>query len=125
LARAGGSDLWYLDTGAIYARELEAAGQATTLDIALEWLVSTFGADIRTKVTRMQATRWGLEPTIGGAWSVASPGRAGGRAVLRQPHAERIFFAGEACHDVLWGTVAGAWETGEAAARESVKLVRA
>jgi predicted NAD/FAD-dependent oxidoreductase len=61
---------------------------------------------------------------VQGAWSVASPGRAGARAILRQPIAERLFLAGEACHDTQWGTVAGAWESGEAAAREAVKLVR-
>lgn len=125
LAQAGGSDLWYVDTGGIYARELEAAGAATAVAVALDWLVAHFGSDIRTRVARAVATGWGLEPHVGGAWSVASPGRAGARAALRQPHADRVFLAGEACHDVLWGTVAGAWETGEAAARETLKLVRA
>jgi ADP-ribose pyrophosphatase YjhB (NUDIX family) len=30
--------------------------------------------------------------------------------------ADRIFFAGEAAHETLWGTVGGAWESGERAA---------
>jgi monoamine oxidase len=124
LARVGGSDLWYLDTGGIYARELEAAGNATAIDVAKEWLVKAFGSDVLSRIRRAVATGWGREPTIGGAWSVASPGRAGARAELRRPHAERVLFAGEACHDTLWGTVAGAWETGEAAAREAIALVR-
>jgi monoamine oxidase len=124
LACASGTDVWYVDTGGIYARELEAAGPATAIEVAKEWLVAAFGADIRQRIQRALATQWGRQPTIGGSWSVASPGKAGGRGVLRQPHAERVFFAGEACHDTLWGTVGGAWESGEAAAREALRLVR-
>jgi monoamine oxidase len=124
LARAGGSDLWYVDTGGIFARELEAAGEQTTIQVATDWLASTFGADMRSRVVKAAVTLWGRVPTIGGAWSVAAPGRQGGRATLREPHGERVFFAGEACHETLWGTVAGAWETGEAAAREALKRVR-
>ena len=29
---------------------------------------------------------------------------------------DRLFFAGEATHETLWGTVNGAWESGERAA---------
>jgi hypothetical protein len=29
---------------------------------------------------------------------------------------DRIWFAGEAAHETLWGTVRGAWESGERAA---------
>ena len=29
---------------------------------------------------------------------------------------DRLFFAGEATHETLWGTVGGAWESGERAA---------
>jgi hypothetical protein len=32
------------------------------------------------------------------------------------PLRERIWFAGEAVHETLWGTVGGAWESGERAA---------
>jgi monoamine oxidase len=123
-ARAGGSELWYLDTGGIYARELEAAGEQTATQLAINWLASVFGEAVRQRIARTAVTLWGRIPTIGGAWSVASPGKQTSRAALRVPLAERVFFAGEACHDTLWGTVGGAWETGEAAAREAIKLVR-
>jgi hypothetical protein len=33
-----------------------------------------------------------------------------------QPLHDRIWFAGEAAHETLWGTVGGAWESGERAA---------
>jgi ADP-ribose pyrophosphatase YjhB (NUDIX family) len=29
---------------------------------------------------------------------------------------DRVYFAGEALHETLWGTVGGAWESGERAA---------
>jgi monoamine oxidase len=34
---------------------------------------------------------------------------------------DRIWFAGEAAHETLWGTVGGAWESGERAADAAVK----
>jgi hypothetical protein len=33
-----------------------------------------------------------------------------------EPVRERIFLAGEALHETMWGTVGGAWESGERAA---------
>ncbi len=51
-----------------------------------------------------------------GAFSAASPGGQGGRKTLMEPVRERIWFAGEAVHETLWGTVEGAWESGERAA---------
>jgi hypothetical protein len=33
-----------------------------------------------------------------------------------EPVHEAIWFAGEAAHETLWGTVGGAWESGELAA---------
>jgi monoamine oxidase len=40
-----------------------------------------------------------------------------------EPLRERIFFAGEAAHETLWGTVGGAWESGERAADAVIKLL--
>ena len=34
---------------------------------------------------------------------------------------ERLLFAGEAVHETLWGTVGGAWESGERAAAAVVR----
>ena len=35
---------------------------------------------------------------------------------MMEPVNERIWFAGEAAHETLWGTVGGAWGFGERAA---------
>lgn len=124
LGRASETPVWYLGTGGVYARELEAAGLDAAAEAATDWLVAHFGAAIRDAIKKKTATLWGRHPFIGGAWSVASPGRAGARAVLREPHADRVLFAGEAVHDTLWGTVGGAWESGLRAAKHAIDIAR-
>jgi monoamine oxidase len=39
-----------------------------------------------------------------------------------EPVRDRLFFAGEAVHETLWGTVGGAWESGERAADAALRL---
>jgi monoamine oxidase len=51
-----------------------------------------------------------------GAASVAVPGGQSARRVLMEPLAGRLWFAGEAVHERLFGTVGGAWDSGERAA---------
>ncbi|MEA2989105.1 MAG: hypothetical protein QOG83_1816, partial [Alphaproteobacteria bacterium] len=36
----------------------------------------------------------------------------------------KLWFAGEATHETLWGTVGGAWEAGERAADAALRLFR-
>ena len=36
--------------------------------------------------------------------------------MLTEPVRDAVWFAGEAVHETLWGTVGGAWESGERAA---------
>ena len=57
-----------------------------------------------------------------GAFSAAAPGGQAGRRVLMEPVRDRLFFAGEAVHETLWGTVNGAWESGERAAEAALRL---
>jgi monoamine oxidase len=42
--------------------------------------------------------------------------------MLMEPLNNRIWFAGEAAHETLWGTVGGAWDSGERAADAILKL---
>jgi monoamine oxidase len=90
---------------------------------AVDWLVSIFGADIRKAVGRSHATQWNTDPWTLGAASAASPGNQGSRRILMEPLRERIFFAGEAIHETLFGTVEGAWESGERAADAALKAI--
>jgi monoamine oxidase len=54
---------------------------------------------------------------------VASPGGQPSRKILMEPLNNRVFLAGEAAHETLWGTVGGAWESGERAAEAVLKLL--
>ena len=40
-----------------------------------------------------------------------------------EPINNRIWFAGEAAHERLWGTVGGAWESGERAAAAALRVI--
>ncbi len=72
------------------------------------------------------ASRWGSDPLFLGAYAYARPGDAGARARLGRPFADgRVVLAGEACHaDGLAGTVGGAMEDGERAARAVAAATR-
>lgn len=71
----------------------------------------------------IQLTRWSLDPTSFGAYSVAEPGQWRQRQVLAEPVPDvgikRLFFAGEGTARAIYnGSYPGAYESGLKAARE-------
>ena len=92
------------------------------IEFALSWLGGLYGVDFKALVKRSHATRWNHEPWVLGAVSTATPGAQPMRKVLMEPLNSRVFFAGEAAHETLWGTVGGAWESGERTAEAVLKL---
>jgi len=78
---------------------------------------------VKRAVKRTHATRWNKEPWALGAASAASPGGQWARKTLSESLRSRVWFAGEAVHETLWGTVGGAWESGERAAEEALKRI--
>jgi monoamine oxidase len=116
LANVSGTSLAVVDVGGSFGRELAVKSDMVMVDFAIEWLAKLYGADIRKAVKRTHATRWSADPWIMGGVASASPGGQGARRVLSEVQRDRVFFAGEALHETLWGTVGGAWETGERAA---------
>jgi monoamine oxidase len=116
LANVGGSNLCMVDVGGSFGRALSARGEQAMVSFALDWLSSLYGGEVMKVFKRTHATRWNHEPWILGAASVAEPGGGGARKALMEPLRDRVFFAGEAMHETLWGTVGGAWESGERAA---------
>ena len=50
--------------------------------------------------------------------------RSRSRKILSEPVGS-IYFAGEATHETLWGTVDGAWESGERAADAALRRIGA
>ena len=123
LANVSGSNLCLIVVAGRFGRDLAAQGERAMIAFATDWLVALYGTDVAKAITRAQATRWNEEPWALGAFSAAGPGGQPSRRVLMEPFRERIFFAGEAAHETLWGTVGGAWESGERAADAALKLV--
>lgn len=115
------TSLCLIDVAGSFGKSLSAQGEQAMVAYALEWLSGLFGADVKKAVKRTQATRWNSEPWALGAISSASVNGQPGRRILMEPVRERIWFAGEAVHETLWGTVGGAWESGERAADAVLK----
>lgn len=123
LTNASGSGLAYCDVGGSFARELELAGEAAAADFVVGKLRSLIGGDVDKYLVKSAVTNWGEDPLVRGCYASAAPGGYPMRAVLREPLAGRIFFAGEACHEDLWATVGGADLTGVAAAEEVARTL--
>jgi monoamine oxidase len=124
LANLGGSSLCQVDVAGSFGSELSARGEAAMVAFATEWLTKLFGADIKNVVKRTTATRWNDMPHVYGAMSAASPGGQPARKVLMEPMGS-LFFAGDAAHETQWGTVGGAWESGERAADAALRKIGA
>lgn len=86
------------------------------VNFAADWLAGLYGSDVKKAIKRSHATRWNYEPWTLGAFSAAAPGSQGARRILMEPVQNAVWFAGEAVHETSWGTVGGAWESGERAA---------
>ena len=54
--------------------------------------------------------------------SAAAPGAQLSRRILTEPIGA-MYLAGEATHETLWGTVDGAWESGERAADAALRRI--
>jgi len=122
LANVSGTPLALVEVGGKFGAELSKAGEAAMTDFAIGWLSELFGTDVKKAVGKTHATRWSAEPFALGAFSAAAVNGQGGRRILMEPLRDRLFFAGEAIHETLWGTVGGAWESGERAADAALRL---
>ena len=90
-------------------------------DFAQSWLTVCSGPTPARRSSAGTPPHWNDEPWVMGAFSAAAPGGQPSRRVLMESVNDRIWFAGEAVHETLWGTVGGAWESGERAADAAVK----
>lgn len=123
LANVSDTSLSYVDVAGSFGRELAAKGPREMTAFALEWLDRLFGADVKKAVKRTQATQWALSPYVMGSMSAAAPGSQATRRILGEPIFDRVYYAGEAAHETLYGTVGGAWESGERAADSAMKVL--
>jgi monoamine oxidase len=125
LANIAGSTLCTVEVAGAFGRELARQGEPAMTAFALEWLASAFGRTVKNAVKRSQATRWSEDPFTLGAFSAAAPGADNARRIMLEPLRDRVWFAGEAVHDTLWGTVGGAWESGTRAAEAALRMIGA
>jgi monoamine oxidase len=123
-ANVGGSSLCLIDIGGSFGRDLSAQGEAAMRAFAREWLTSLYGSEVGAAVKKTSVTRWNAAPFALGAMSVAAVGAQPSRKILTEPVGS-LFLAGEATHDTLWGTVDGAWESGERAADAALRKIGA
>jgi monoamine oxidase len=121
LGNVAGTPLCLIEVGGRFGRSLADQGDAAMIDFAIGWLANLYGARIRAAVKRSHATRWNRAPWSLGAFSSASPGNQPARRVLAESLNNRVWFAGEAVDEAWWGTVGGAWESGERAADAVIK----
>jgi monoamine oxidase len=116
LGNVSGTPLCLIEVAGSFGRSLAAQGADAMVDFAGDWLGKLYGAQMKKTITRAGVTRWNAEALALGAMSAAVPGGHAARAVLAEPVRDAVWFAGEAVHETLWGTVGGAWESGERAA---------
>jgi monoamine oxidase len=124
LANIGNTSLCTVDVAGSFGRDLSAKGEAAMVAFATEWLGKLYGSDVKGTVKRSAVTQWNASPFVLGATSAAAPGAQGSRKILTEPLSS-LFFAGEATHETLWGTVGGAWESGERAAEAALRKIGA
>jgi monoamine oxidase len=123
-ANIGGSSLCAIDVAGSFGRDLSGQGDKVMVAFAVEWLTKLFGSEVAVAVKKSSATRWNTAPFTLGAMSVAAPGGQPSRKILTEPMGN-VFLAGEATHETLWGTVDGAWESGERAAEAALRKIGA
>ncbi|OYZ99383.1 MAG: amine oxidase [Rhizobiales bacterium 17-65-6] len=123
VARIGGSDLHVVEVGGKLATDLAAGPPQAGASYLKEALTGAFGATVAGKVGKVHQTRWTREPYALGAWSCALPGAGNLRRAFTEVVNGRLAFAGEHAHETLWGTVHGAWASGERAAQQAIRAL--
>ncbi|GLK73547.1 FAD-dependent oxidoreductase [Ancylobacter dichloromethanicus] len=119
--RIGGSDLHMLTFGDAPARTIAEKGEPAALALARDWLRATFPGR-EGAIGEVACSRWGQDPLIRGALSAALPGQGAQRRIFADTVQNRIFLAGDYVPASGWGTLGGAWASGEAAATRALRL---
>lgn len=125
LANVSGTSLHLVEVAGEFGHDLSTKGEAAMIEFAREWITSLFGSTAKNAIKRSYATRWNEDPFAFGAMSAAAPGSADARKILAEPFAGRVWLAGEASHETQWGTVNGAWESGQRTAEAALRQMGA
>ena len=107
-----------------YRNALEGVPNATLAKEAYAVLQAMYGTNIPAP-TKIVRSTWQADPLFRGAFSYNKIDAEGeDRDILAQPIGDKIFFAGEATHRKKYGSVGGAYDTGQRAAREVFHATR-
>jgi monoamine oxidase len=110
--------------GGDHAREVVGRGSKEAIGYVLDEFVKIIGPEARKAYVDGVMHGWSVDPWSMGCYSHALPGHADARAKLKQPVAERLFFAGEATGGDGFGgamTAGGAALAGREAAQAAAK----
>ena len=105
------------------AIELESRGSAALIDHAKRYVAELFGTDAAAAVTNAVVHPWGTDRWALGSYSIALPGSAGAHTLLATPLDNRVFFGGEAVSELSYGTLHGAYLSGQAAASRVLEVL--
>lgn len=108
------------------AKEKETEGEAALIEYALQTMAEMFDNDDinRSNLVASSHHSWLKDEWSRGCCSYAPPGAVPHRQTLGRPINNQVFFAGEAASLYAHSSLHGAYETGVAAARKILKLVR-
>ena len=109
------------------AARLAGAGEDAVLQVALDSVRAIFGSRLvgRARLESAAVHDWQRDPCARGAYSYVRAGGGDARRALARPLEGTLFFAGEAADTSgEAGTVAGALESGWAAARAAIRTAR-
>jgi monoamine oxidase len=111
-------------SGGPRAASLATESDAAILAAALDEFAAGLGMSVealRESLCESHVFNWSRDPFAGGAYSYARADGAWAAQELAQPLGGTLFFAGEATHNRLPATVAGALESGYRAAEEALR----
>jgi hypothetical protein len=123
LTNISGTYLSFGMVGGRFGKELEKEGVDAAVNFGLGELINIYGNDIKKDLIKGFVTQWGQNPWTLGSYASAEPGAYPYRKILRESVGDKIFFAGEATHRMMWATCSGARLTGEDTAKTVAKML--
>lgn len=119
--RIHGSDVHVLRFGGKEALALSQKGAAAGRELARAFLAANFPG-LSVLPEEVTVSNWTGDPFSRGAMAVAMPGQGAQRRVFADPLG-RMVLAGEYTSPDNWGTLTGAWDSGEIAAERALRLI--
>lgn len=124
LIKPMGQPLVVCHVGGSLAWDLSTQPASVAVAFARDHLRTLLGTDADKGYKRGSATDWGSSPYTLGAYAAARPGAVAARAKLDAPHAERVFFAGEAQAGNRSQSVQGAYKSGRRTAERILQFLK-